>query len=184
MQNKIIKHIHENLEKLITPKKNIEIGQTYPYPLGEKGAVMELLPEGSYFIKLIVDYLDEKDIMEFREQDIVFKVLFNRDKAYILLRFGNSSLLHEILFNPTLYADKEKTKINLTKSNIIHCVLIDGITEKVQGIKLFNIPIEIFKKLNNVWIKAFENNNYSEEFKVYMTNFFSEDISFWWENIN
>ena len=56
------------------------------------------------FIKLIVDYLDEKDIMEFREQDIVFKVLFNRDKAYILLRFGNSSLLHEILFNPTLYA--------------------------------------------------------------------------------
>ena len=184
MKEKIIKNINENLEKLITPEKNIEIGQIYPYPSGEKGAVMELLPEGSYFIKLVVDYLDENDISEFREQDIIFKILFNDDKAYILLRFGNSSLLHEILFNPTLYGDKENTKLNLAKSNLIHCILIDGITQKVQGIKLFNFPIEIFEKLNIVWRKALENKNYSEEFRAYMTNFFSEDIGFWWENIN
>lgn len=182
--NKILKHINENLEKLIVPEGNIQIGFKYPYSIGEKGAVMELLPEGPYLIKLVVDNLDEIDINEFRTEDIIFKVLFSFDKAYILLRFGNSSLLHEILFNPTLYKNKEKTKQTLKESNIIYCILIDGLSEKVQGIKIFNFPLDIFEKLTMVWDKAFENKNYTEDFKTYMTNFFSEDIVFWWENIN
>lgn len=185
MQNSdnIIKHINENLEKLIVPEGNIQVGYKYPYTLGEKGAVMELLPEGPYFIKLVVDGLDENDINEFKTEEITFKILFNVDKAYILLRFGKSSLLHEILFNPTLYEDKTKTRITIKKSNIIYCVLIDGLSEKVQGIKIFNFPLDIFEKLTIVWDKAFENKDYTEDFKAYMTNFFSEDIAFWWENI-
>ena len=38
--NKIIKHINENFEKLIVPDGNIQIGIKYPYPIGEKGAIM------------------------------------------------------------------------------------------------------------------------------------------------
>jgi hypothetical protein len=72
----------------------------------------------------------------------------------------------------------------MKESNLIYSVLIDGESEKIQGIKLFNFPLDIFEKLTSVWEKAFENNNYTEDFKAYMTNFFSEDISFWWENIN
>ena len=182
--NKIIKHINENFEKLIIPEGNIQIGTKYPYDIGEKGAVMELLPEGPYFIKLVVDELNADDIINFREEDITFKILFNTDKAYILLRFGESNLLHEILFNPTLYKNQENTKKIMKESNLIYCVLIDGENEKIQGIKLFNFPLDIFKKLISVWEKAFENKNYTEDFKAYMTNFFSEDIAFWWENIN
>jgi len=182
--NKIIKYINENFEKLIVPDRNIQIGIKYPYPIGEKGAIMELLPEGPYFIKLVVDELNNDDINKFREGDITFKVLFNTDKAYILLRFGESNLLHEILFNPTLYKNQENTKKIMKESNLIYSVLIDGESEKIQGIKLFNFPLDIFEKLTSVWEKAFENNNYTEDFKAYMTNFFSEDISFWWENIN
>ena len=180
----LVKYINENLEKLIVPEGNITTGNKYPYKIGEKGAIMELLPDGHYFIKLVVDNLEAPDITDFRENDITFKVLFNRDKSYILIRFGNSSLLHEIIFNPTLYKNKEKTKINLKKSNLIYCVLIEGFTEQVQGIKLFNFPLDIFEKLTNVWEKAFDNPNYSDEFQVYITNFFSEDIVFWWENIS
>jgi hypothetical protein len=182
--NKIIKYINENFEKLIVPDGNIQIGIKYPYSIGEKGAVMELLPEGPYFIKLVVDELNNDDINKFREGDIIFKVLFNSDKAYILLRFGESNLLHEILFNPTLYKNQENTKKIMKESNLIYCVLIDGENEKIQGIKLFNFPLDIFEKLTSVWEKAFENINYTEDFKAYMTNFFSEDILFWWENIS
>jgi len=186
MKNSInlIEYINENLEKLITPKGNITIGDKYPYILGEKGALMELLPNGQYFIKLVVDNLDFSDITDFRENDITFKILFNIDKSYILIRFGSSSLLHEIIFNPTLYKNPEKTKENLKKSNLIYCILIEGQTEQVQSIKLFNFPLDIFEKLTNVWEKALDNPNYSEEFQAYITNFFSEDIGFWWENIN
>lgn len=180
----LVKYINENLEKLIVPEGNLEIGHKYPYKIGEKGAVMELLPQGHYFIKLVVDGLDEFDITEFRENDITFKTLFNRDKSYILIRFGNSSLLHEIVFNPTLYKNRLKTKENLNKSNLIYCVLIEGLTEQVQGIKIFNFPLELFEKLTNVWEKALNNPNYTEEFQAYITNFFSEDIVYWWENIN
>ena len=80
--------------------------------------------------------------------------------------------------------NQENTKKIMKESNLIYCVLIDGESEKIQGIKLFNFPLDIFEKLTSVWEKAFENNNYTEDFKAYMTNFFSEDISFWWENIN
>ena len=48
---------------------------------------MELLNQGPYYIKLIVDNLDYKDIEEFQNNDIIFKTLINQDKAYILIRF-------------------------------------------------------------------------------------------------
>ena len=181
---KIVKHINENLEKLILPDGNIKVGNKYPYKLGEKGAVMELLPDGYYYIKLIVDGLDEIDVIDFREGDISFKILVSEDKAYILLRFGTNTLLHEILFDPTLYPDREKTRESLKESNIIYCVLIEGLSEKVQGIKIFNFPLDAFDKLVKGWEKALEKENYTEEFRIYCTNFFSEDISFWWENIS
>lgn len=184
IKEKIVSHINENFEKLIVPEGNIKIGEKYPYKSGDKGAVMELLPEGPYYLKLVVDYLDEIDISEFRENDITFKTLFNNDKAYILIRFGDSSLLHEIIFNPTLYKNKDNTKKYLKESNLIYCVLIEGTNEIVQGIKLFNFPLELFEKLTSVWEKALENLNYQEEFQVYISNFFSEDVVFWWENIN
>ena len=72
----------------------------------------------------------------------------------------------------------------LKSSNLIYCVLIEGETGIVKSIKLFNFPLELFNKLTNIWEKALENQNYQEEFNIYVSNFFSEDVLFWWENIN
>ena len=183
MKEKILSHINENFEKLIIPEGNIKIGQEYPYPITETGAVLELLPQGSYFLKLNVDNLEDIDLQEFRDGDITIKSLFNSDKVYMLIRFGMSSLLHEIIFNPTLYKDKNNTRKYLKDSNLIYVVLIQAETKKVLGIKLVNFPLETFYKITDSWEKALDNLNYSEEFQAFITNFFSEDVVFWWENI-
>lgn len=184
IKNSVLEYINTNLKTLEISEGLVEIGYEFPKVIkNQKGAILELLPKGSYFLKLVVDDLDFNDIKVFRDDDIIFKVLFNRDKAYILIKFGNSNLLHEILFNPTLYFDKSRTLDNLKISNLIYCVLINSGNSIVQGIKIFNFPIDIFEKLVFVWEKALNNKNYSEEFKVYTANFFSQDISFWWENI-
>lgn len=183
MNEKIVSHINENFEKLIIPNGNIKIGQKYPYEIKDTGAVLELLPQGPYFLKLNVENLDEIDLEEFKNGDIIIKSLFNKDKVYLLIRFGKSSLLHEIIFNPTLYENKSNTKLYLKNSNLIYVVLIQAETQSVVGIKLVNFPLETFTKITDSWEKALDNPNYSEEFQAFITNFFSEDVVFWWENI-
>jgi hypothetical protein len=184
IKNSVLEYINTNLTKLEISEGLVQVGYEFPKVIkNKKGAILELLPKGSYFLKLVVDNLDFNDINVFRNDDIIFKVLFNRDKAYILIKFGGSNLLHEILFDPTLYFDKSRTLTNLKISNLIYCVLINSENSVVHGIKIFNFPIEIFQKLIFVWEKALDNKNYSEEFKIYTANFFSKDISFWWENI-
>lgn len=180
---KIVEELNQNLDKLITPDGNMKIGFEYPYEVGDMGAQMELLPEGGFYIKLVTNDINEEDINEFRYGDIGFKVLFNEDKVYMLIRFGKGSLLYEILFNPTLYPNKEATKESIENSNLVYAIFIDGNSKKVQGIKVFNFPLETYEKLKTAWTKALVNKNYTEEFQAYCTGFFSQDIGYWWDNI-
>lgn len=180
---KIVEELNQNLEKLIIPDGNLKIGFEYPYEVGDMGALMELLPEGGFYIKLVTNDISEDDITEFRYGDIAFKVLFNEDKVYMLIRFGEGTLLYEILFDPTLYPNRENTKKRLENSNVIYAVFIDGNSKKVQGIKVFNFPMNTYEKLLEAWNKALENDGYTEEFQEYCTGFFSQDIGYWWDTI-
>lgn len=175
--------INENLDEVITPNGSLKVGGNYIYTVGETGGLMELLPEGSFYMQLVSEEINEIDIENFRYGDISFKVLLNQDKVYMLIRFGNGTLLYEILFNPTLYPDKERTKEALLKSNIVHAVFIDKNSGKIQGLKRFNFPIKTYEKLIEAWVKALENKDYTEEYQEYCTSFFGQDIGYWWDAI-
>jgi hypothetical protein len=182
--NKIItEDINQNLDEIKTPNKILKVGTKYPYEIGEPGGIMELLPKGGFFIKLVSSDSKENDISNFRYGDISFKILLNKDKVYMLIRFGKSNLLYEILFDPTLYPNKTTTEKLLKQSNLIYTVFIDKKSSNILGIKQFNFPIHIYQKLINVWLNALKNNNYSQEYQEYCAGFFSKDIAYWWETI-
>lgn len=182
--NKItIEDINQNLDEIKTPDKALKVGNKYPYEIGEPGGVMELLPKGGFFMKLVSSEAEEEDVSDFRYGDISFKVLLNEDKVYMLIRFGQNNLLYEILFDPTLYPNKNQTKELLSQSNLIYAVFIDKNSSNIQGIKEFNFPINTYQKLIKAWEQALQNNNYSEEYQEYCAGFFSKDIAYWWEII-
>lgn len=183
MNKLIIDNINQNLDELQTNDNLLKVGNKYPYEIGEIGGIMELLPTGGFFIKLVSHNINQIDLNDFRYGDISFKILFNTDKVYMLIRFGQGSLLYELLFNPVLYTNKETTKQKLQNSNIIYAIFIDKKSSKIQGIKQFNFPIETYKKLSEIWIKALDNKNYTEEYQEYCAGFFSKDIAYWWETI-
>lgn len=183
MEEIIKDDININLEEILTPNGSVKVGMKYPYTVGEVGGLMELLPQGGFYMRLVARDLNQEDINSFRYGDIAFKTLFNKDKIYMLIRFGDGTLLYEILFDPTLYQNKELTKINLHKSNIIHGVFIDKESEKVQGIKMFNFPLDTYKKIVKAWTEALENKEYTEEYHEYCVSFFGKDIAYWWEAI-
>lgn len=181
---KIVKDdINMNLEEILTPNGSVKVGMKYPYTVGEVGGLMELLPQGGFYMKLVANDVNQDDINLFRYGDVAIKTLFNNDKVYMLIRFGDGTLLYEILFDPTLYPDKELTKINLHESNIIHCIFIDKESGKVQGIKMFNFPLDTYKKLVEAWTEALDNHKYTEEYHEYCVGFFGQDIGYWWEAI-
>ena len=63
-------------------------------------------------------------VEDFLENDVEFKVVFNGDKVYLMIRFGDGDLLYEIFFDPTLYEENRRVKSDMKESNWIYTLLI------------------------------------------------------------
>jgi hypothetical protein len=180
---KIEESINYNLEKIILPNTNLLVGEKYPFDIGGVGAVLELLDGGYYFLKLVAEELPDEIVEDFMENEVEFKAVLNKDKAYLMIKFGDGDLLYEIFFDPSLYEDKVRVKKDMKESNWIYTLLIDKETKIIKAIKLITFPIDIFDRLILAWENALNNPKYEEEYKEFCAGFFSKDIYYWWTEI-
>ena len=180
---KIEENLNYNLEKIVIPDTNLIVGEKYPYEIGEIGAVLELLEGGYYFLKLVAENMPDSLIEDFMENEVEIKTVFNKDKVYMMVRFGEGDLLYEIFFDPTLYDDRERVKEDIKESNWVYITLLDKTDKKIKAIKLISFPIDMFNKITTAWERSLENPNYTEEYKEFCAGFFSKDIYYWWNEI-
>jgi len=107
---KIEDNVNYNLNKIVLPEANLIVGENYPYEIGDVGALLELLDGGYYYLKLVAEDISEELVEDFLENDIEFKAIMNKDKVYLMVRFGEGDLLYEIFFDPTLYDDRSRVE--------------------------------------------------------------------------
>ncbi|MEN6326024.1 MAG: hypothetical protein ABFD18_07445 [Syntrophomonas sp.] len=114
-----------------------------------------------------------------KERDILWsspiKVRLLEDpKGYILpiFRFGQSDMMVETPFDPTLYDD---VRISLMRVNQgISMVAIESTTNIIQALQVSDIPDNLHKKLQTSWLKATQVKGFSLEYKRWIDKLYSQ----------
>jgi hypothetical protein len=149
----------------------VEVGKPYTmFNIGnlrgvDSGMVFEALPENSgYAINIYLSNLTELEAALISEAPISVRVL--RDTPSLIMptvRIGNSPLLFEVVFDPTLYPDKRAMQLVLD-NNRIQIVGVDSNTNIVKALRLVSMPNRLREMLMSAWSKALDEEGFSTKF--------------------
>jgi hypothetical protein len=148
----------------------ISVGQTFDL-FKEKG--FRLLSDGGYFEALddndgfmMVFYLTgiSPQEIEILENEIMrVRMIKEGNKILFLIRYGQSPLIFEASFDPTLYKDKRAMQITFD-NHMVTFVTVERFDNKVQALRYTNFPMKLKQALITAWTNAYEEENYSESY--------------------
>lgn len=116
------------------------------------GSVMELLDGGMFLVAIYIPEITNKEIELLRNSTMKVKIFRVDDFAIYLVRLGESSMIFELTFDPTLYSqDKQQ---GIFKSNIVLIVGIDSLTNQVKTLRMANMPKIMYETVIDVLYKA------------------------------
>lgn len=132
----------------------------------DAAGVFEALPDKNGFLLAI--YMADMSPLEARiisKEKISVRVF--RDTPYLVypvFRFGDSPIIIEMEFDPTLYGDDRAMQL-VIDNNLVLVVGIDSRTNIVRALRLCNFPRRLRDMLITAWGMAFEMLGYSNLYK-------------------
>lgn len=112
------------------------------------GSVMELLDGGMFLVAIYIPEITNKEIELLRNSTMKVKIFRVDDFAIYLVRLGESSMIFELTFDPTLYSqDKQQ---GIFKSNIVLIVGIDSLTNQVKTLRMANMPKVMYETVLDI----------------------------------
>jgi hypothetical protein len=146
------------------------------------GCYFEALEDNDGFIMTI--YLagmdqEEKTILE--SQKIHAKIVKDGNKILGLIRYGDSPLIFEMGFDPTLYKDKRAMQIAFDN----HMLTIIGVERSnniVQTLRMTNFPMRLKQAFITAWSSAYEEEDYTERYTKWLNYLYQYDTWTLWEN--
>jgi hypothetical protein len=145
------------------------------------GCYFEALEDNGGFIMPI--YLANMAIQEkmiMSSERINARLIREWNYLLVLIQFGNSPLIFEISFDPTLYQDKRAMQIAFN-NHMVHFIGIERTTNEVQLLRVSNVPMKLKQAFITAWTNAFEEENYSVKFANWIHSLYKYSILELWE---
>lgn len=145
------------------------------------GCVLEALEDRDGFLMTI--YLnnmsrEEKDLLNHRT--IKTRMIKNGNKVLFITRYGDSPLMFEASFDPTLYKDLRAMQITF-ENHMVTFVGVERATNEVQTLRMANFPMKLKQALITAWSSAYEDENYSMKYANWVQSLYRYDMFQLWE---
>jgi hypothetical protein len=153
----------------------ISVGEKFPLfknsdMRGQTGMVFEAIDAGGYAMLIYMDGMSKEEVDVLNDHRIDVRI-FKDSPALVLplIKFIDSPIQFEIIFDPTLYKDQRAMQLAFD-NNLINLYAIDSDTNIVKAIRSFNMP----KKLREIWVTAwtlaFEEEAFSPRFTKWVND--------------
>jgi hypothetical protein len=134
--------------------------------IGKDGCVFECLENHSYALAIYLSNMSDSEISFLRFEKVTCRIIEEGDFLLTLVRFGNSELIFEMAFDPTLYKDQRMD--NMLKSNMLNLIGIESTTNIIKTLRMANLPIALYRKMITIWGNAKDIENYSQKYTNWM----------------
>ena len=154
----------------------LQVGKPFPMftnsqrnMISTDGCIFEALPKDQgYILCLYANRMSKREYEILRHEEIKCKYIQEGDFILTLIGYGNTELMFEISYDPTLY--KDGRGINFIKSNMLTVVGIESTTNVINTLRYCNIPVKLYSKLITIWDKAKDIENYSQKYTNWMND--------------
>jgi hypothetical protein len=135
------------------------------------------MPDGGY-----LEALDDNDGfmftlyltgIEYREVEILdneiirARMVKDGNKILFLVRFGDSPLIFEASFDPTLYRDRRAMQIAFD-NHMLTFVVVDRTDNIVRSLRMANFPMKLKQALITAWTQAYEEEDFSHKYTEFL----------------
>ena len=115
-------------------------------------SVMELLDGGTFLIVIYIPDMTIKESEMLRNTPMNVRIIRDGDYADYLVRFGDSEMIFELTFDPTVYPEKKQQEI--LESNLVVFVGVDSTTNEIKTLRMANMPKIMYETVIDVLYKA------------------------------
>lgn len=166
----------------------ITVGQEFPlFQNGTKdmygldGGIFEALEDGDgYMYSLYLMNPIQEEILAVRTKTISVRVIQEDNFVLPLIRFGNTLMIFEMSFDPTLYKDARAFQFK-DANNLLSIVLIDSSNGKVNALRQANLPLKLIQLCSEKWANAFLELDYSRKYKEWYHKLQSIPLEVLWD---
>jgi hypothetical protein len=150
----------------------VEVGKPYSmFNIGKAKNVdaavsFEALPEKTgYTLNIYLSDMLPEEASLISSAPISVRVM-KETKSFMLplIRFGNSPLLFELIFDPTIYEDDRSMQLTLD-NNLVQIVGIDSRTNIVKALHMASMPKKLREMFVSSWSHALQEENFSSRYK-------------------
>lgn len=143
-------------------------------------ASLHLNKQGGFFIYLLIEALNEKHIEQFATLHPKFKILTKGDKSYMLVNFSPNLPIFEFLFDISTYKQALcKKDLEKILANNFLIALVNS-EDEIKSVKNIEVNDCIYKKFTDGILDAFDNPNFSREYRVFLLPFYEKSTDRWW----
>lgn len=133
----------------------LKVGQQFSLPgrmipPNFDGGMLEASPD-AFWLLIYLSGMNENERKLLSKAKIATKVLESQEMLLSLIRFGDSPLIFELPFDPTLYADGRAIKL-INRLNTLQLIGVESASSTIQVLRLLSIPHELRRR----WAKSWE----------------------------
>lgn len=146
-------------------------------------ASLHLNKKGGFFIYLLIESLNDTHITKFNSSNPEFRIFTKGDKSYMLVNFSSNLPIFEFLFDISIY--KKFLSFDEIKNILINNFLIALVdsNDTVRSIKSVQLKEQSYGKFEKALLDAFQNPNFSREYRVFLIPFYEKSTDRWWKII-
>ncbi len=145
------------------------------------GCYVEALEDTGGFIMTI--YLggmnpEEKGLLE--QATIHTRMIREDNKILFINRYGNTPLMFEVSFDPTLYKDDRAMQIAFA-NHMLTIISVERMDNTIQTLRYANFPLKLKQALSMAWASAFNEENYTENYVKWTNHLYNYTTLELWE---
>ncbi|MCY9666452.1 hypothetical protein M5X11_16025 [Paenibacillus alginolyticus] len=157
------------------------IGQKFTLIQGDanSGAIIEALTDvngqgAGFALVLYMPRATDEEIRLFNSERVNVRIIKETNSFSLsIFRFGNTPLIYEAAFDPTLYTDNRAMQLAL-ESNFLYMFIVDTDDDnRIKAMRAGSFPRMMRTKLLSVWTNAVKQSGFRDKYQAWVHDLWS-----------
>lgn len=135
---------------------------------------------GGFIMPIYLTFMEESEKALLREEMIHVRMIKEGNKILFMTRYGNSPLIFEANFDPTLYGDKRAMQIAF-HNHMVTFIGVERSDNRIQTIRQANFPMKLKQALITAWSSAYDESDYSSNYTEWIDGLYRYSTFELWE---